>query len=77
MLNNFHKILELTQKKQEIFYSDSTPERVGKDDLSSVEAHLRDRIFPDSFSVEDDRLKEAYEYPHESKSTREKKSLSH
>lgn len=76
VLNNFHKILELTQKKQEIFYSDSTPERVGKDDLSSVEAHLRDRIFPDSFSVEDDRLKEAYEYPHESKSTREKISKS-
>lgn len=69
VLKKFHNTLEFTIKKQEIFYSDSSSERAGEDDMSSVEAPLPVSSFPDSFSVEDDRLRDPYEYPHENKST--------
>lgn len=76
VLKNFHKLLEVTQKKQEILYSDSPSERAGKDDLSSVVAPELVRSFSDSLSVEDYKLTEPYEYLHENKISREEISES-
>ncbi|WP_456310161.1 HNH endonuclease [Serratia proteamaculans] len=64
VLKKFHNLLELVSKEQKIFKPDIISEQSDFDTLSSIEAPLPTRNLPKSFSVEDGKLVDAYDYSH-------------